>query len=72
MEWWSNGVMGEAESLLPNAPTFHYSITPIFLISYILRKPFERQRVPQPFGFRQVIRGGADRGKLQSLGSLVV
>jgi hypothetical protein len=37
--------MDEAESLLPNIPAFHYSITPIFLISYILRKPFERQRM---------------------------
>src|SRR5687768_15074888 len=71
LECWSNGVLdivGGSEFGLSNNPVGHCSIIPILhhsnSISYILRKPFERQRMAEAFRFRQVIRGSADRREL--------
>src|SRR2546425_9476854 len=43
-----------------------------FSVSDILRKPFQRQRMTESFGFRQIVGGAADSGELKSLCSLIV
>src|SRR6516225_4651156 len=71
MEWWSIGVMGNSHSGFSqhqhSVP--HYSS---FLISNVLREPFQRQRMAEPLGFRQVVSRPADCGELQSLCALVI
>jgi hypothetical protein len=65
MECW---IAGRSSIIIP---TFQYSIFSI-LVSDILRKPLQRQRVPQAFGPRQLIGCAAYGGELQTLGALIV
>ena len=67
LEGWSSGVMGPEP-----VPTLQYSITPTVLVPYILREPFQWQRMSKPFSARQVVSRAADGGELQALIAHVV
>src|SRR2546428_8330939 len=59
-----------------SGPIYQNSNTPVlqlrFSVSDILREPSQWQRMPESFGFRQIVGGAADSGELKSLCSLIV
>src|SRR4051812_31063792 len=69
MECWNVGVLVvgiRSNSLL------QYSTTPTLLVSYVLRKPFQRQGMSKSFRFGEFIRRSSHRRELQSLCSLII
>src|SRR5258705_7272148 len=65
MEYWNVGVLDRVRSVLPSTPVLQHSITPtFFLISDILRKPFERQRMAESFSLGELVRCSTHRGEL--------
>src|SRR5207247_3012047 len=53
-----------------NAPVLHHSN--LFLISYVLREPFQRQGMAKSSGFGEIVGCAANGGELKPLRSLVI
>src|SRR5947208_13714427 len=64
MEWWSVGVL-----VLFN-PSLHHSN--LFLVSYVLREPFQRQGMAESSGFGEIVGCAANGGELKPLRALIV